>query len=142
MPTTQCQSDSQSPTVLDSTQSDSQIPTGSESTQSNNIGNTRTKCLYVNKMPIRSCLPDSHSILYSNSRTIYKYLAVFLRPVNAVLIMLLITYFTTDRVILSTFVLSGINNIITTPQDTIIDRENCVRIPVSNDRPNYRNTRL
>ena len=32
--------------------------------------------------------------------------------------------------------------IITTPQDAIIDRENRERIPVSNDRPNYQNTRL
>ena len=37
--------------------------------------------------------------------------------------MLLITYFTTDRVIPSKFVLSVINNIITTPQDAIIDRK-------------------
>ena len=73
-------------------------------------------------MPIRSRLTDVHSILYSNSRTRCKYVAVFLRPVNAVLIMLLITYFTTDRLLLSTFVLSVINNIITTPQDAIIDR--------------------
>ena len=36
--------------------------------------------------------------------------------------MLLITYFTKDRVLLSTFVLYAINNIITTPQDAIIDR--------------------
>ena len=35
-----------------------------------------------------------------------KYVAVFLRPVNDVLIMLLITYFTTDKLLLSTFVLS------------------------------------
>ena len=62
--------------------------------------------------------------------------------VNAVLIMLLITYFTTDRVLLSTFVLSVINNIITTPQDAIIDRENRGRILVSNNRPNHQNTRL
>ena len=37
--------------------------------------------------------------------------------------MLLITYFTTDRVLISTFVLSVINNIITTPQDAITDRK-------------------
>ena len=86
-------------------QSDSQSPTDSESTLSQNIGNARTKCLYVHKMPIRSRLLDGHSILYSNSRTRCKYVAVFLRPVNAVLIMLLITYFTTDRVLLSTFLL-------------------------------------
>ena len=61
---------------------------------------------------------------------------------NIVLIMLFIMYFTTDRVLLSTFVLSVINNIITAPQDAIIDRENRGRIPVSNDRPNYWNTRL
>ena len=48
-----CQSDSQSPTDLESTQSDSQSPTDLESTQSQNIGNARTKCLYVHKMPIR-----------------------------------------------------------------------------------------
>ena len=41
--------------------------------------------------------------------------------------MLLITYFTTDRVLLSTFVLSVINNIITTPKipssiEKIVDR--------------------
>ena len=128
-----CQSDSQSPTDSDSTQSDSQSSTDSELTQPQNICNARTKCLYVHEMPIHSCLIDGHSILYSNSRTRCKYAAVFFRPVNAVLIMLLITYFTTDRVILSTFVLSVINNIITTPQDAIIDRENCGRIPVSND---------
>ena len=60
---------------------------------------TCTKCQYV------SSLPDGQSILYSNSRTRCKYVAVFLRPVNAVLIMLLIMYFTTDRLLLSTFVL-------------------------------------
>ena len=69
-------------------------------------------------------------------RTRCKYVAVFLRPVNAVLIMLLITYFTTDRPLLSTFVLSVINNIITTTQDAIIDQENRGQIPVSDDRPN------
>ena len=42
-----CQSNSQSPTDLESTQSDSQSPTDSESTQSQNIGNARTKCQYV-----------------------------------------------------------------------------------------------
>ena len=72
-------------------------------------------------MPIHSRLTDGQSILYSNSRTRCKYVAVFLRLVNAVLIMLLIMYFTTDQVLLSKFVLSVINNIITTPQDTIID---------------------
>ena len=123
-------------------QSDSQSPTESESTQSQNIGNARTNFLYVHKMPIRSCLLDSHSIFYSNSRTRCKYVAVFIWPVNAVLIMLLITYFTTDRVLLSTFVLSVINNIITTPQDAIIDQESCGWIPISNDQPNYCNTRL
>ena len=61
-----------------------------------------TKCQYV------SSLPDGQSILNSNSRTRCKYVAVFLRPVNDVLIMLLITYFTTDRLILSTFVLSDV----------------------------------
>ena len=101
-----CQSNSQSPTDSELTQFDYQSPTYSESTQSQNIGNARTKCLYVHKMPIRSCLIDGYSILYSNSSTRCKYVAVFLRPVNAVLIMLLITYFTTDRVLLSTFVLS------------------------------------
>ena len=128
-----CKPNSESPTESESTQSDSQSPTDSESTQSQNKGNARTKCLYVHKMPIRSCLLDGHSILYSNSRTRCKYVAVFLQPVNAVLIMLLITYFTTDRVLLSTFLFSVINNIITTPQDAIIDRENRGRIPVSND---------
>ena len=49
--------------------------------------------------------------------------------------MLLITYFTTDRLLLSTFLLSVINNIITTPQNAIIDRENRGRIPVSNNDP-------
>ena len=49
---THCQSDSQSPTDLESTQSDSQSPTDLESTQSQNIGNARTKCLYVHGMPI------------------------------------------------------------------------------------------
>ena len=48
-----CQSISQSPTDLESTQSDSQSPTDLESTQSQNIGNARTKCLYVHEMPIR-----------------------------------------------------------------------------------------
>ena len=48
-----CQSNSQSPTDLESTQSDSQSPTDLESTQSQNIGNARTKCLYVHEMPRR-----------------------------------------------------------------------------------------
>ena len=39
-------------------------------------GNARTKCQYVHKMPIRSRLTDCHSILYSNSRTRWKYVAV------------------------------------------------------------------
>ena len=39
------------------------------------------------------------------------------------LIILLITYFNTYLVLLSTFVLSVLNNIITTPQDAIIDRK-------------------
>ena len=56
--------------------------------------------------------------------------------------MLLITYFTTDRVLLSTFVLSDINNIIRTPQDAIINRKNCGQITVSNDRANYQNCDL
>ena len=47
------QYDSQSPTDLESTQSDSQSPTDLESSQSQKIGNVRTKCLYVHKMPIR-----------------------------------------------------------------------------------------
>ena len=113
-----CQSDSHIPTDLESTQSDSQSPIDLESTQSQNIGNARTKFLYVHKIPICSRLLDGHSILYSNSRTRCKYVALFLWPVNAVLIMLLITYFTTDRLLLSTFVFSVINNIITTPQGT------------------------
>ena len=70
----------------------------------------------MHKIPIRSRLLDGHSILYSNSHTRCKYVAVFLWPVNAVLIMLLITYFTTDRVILSTFLLSVINNISPPPK--------------------------
>ena len=37
--------------------------------------------------------------------------------------MSLITYFTTDRVLLSTFVLSVINKIINTPHDAIIDQK-------------------
>ena len=62
-------------------------------------------------------------MLYSNSLTICKYL----RPVDAILIRILITYFTTDRVLLSTFVLSVINNISTTPKipssiEKIVDR--------------------
>ena len=109
-----CQSNSQSPTYLELTKSDSQSPTDSESTQSQNIGNTWTKFLYVHDMPIWSRLLDVHSILYSNSCTRCKYISVFLRPVNAVLIMLLITYFTIDRVLLSIFVLSY------TPVATII----------------------
>ena len=48
-----CQSDSHIPTDLELTQSDSQSPTDLESTQSQNIGNARTKCLYVHEMPIR-----------------------------------------------------------------------------------------
>ena len=48
-----CQSGSQIPTDLDSIQYNSQSPTDLESTKSQNIGNARTKCLYVHKMPIR-----------------------------------------------------------------------------------------
>ena len=47
-----CQSDSQSPTYLDSTQSNSQSLMDLESTQSQNIGNARMKCIYVHEMPI------------------------------------------------------------------------------------------
>ena len=54
------------------------------------------------------------------------------------LIILLITYFTTDQVLLSTFVLSVINKIIPTPQDAIIDRKNLGQISVSNDQSNRR----
>ena len=39
-------------------------------------GNTCTKCQYVHEIPIRSRLTDGHSTLYSNSRTICKYVAV------------------------------------------------------------------
>ena len=55
--------------------------------------------------------------------------------------MLLITYFTTDWFLLSTFVLSVINIIIPTPQNAIIDQKDRGRIPVSNDPSNRWNTR-
>ena len=47
-----CKYDSQSPMDLESTQSDSQSPTDLEPTQSQNIGNARTKCIYVHEMPM------------------------------------------------------------------------------------------
>ena len=101
-------------------QSDSQSLTDLESTQSQNISNARTTCQYVHEMPIRSCLTDSHSILYSNSRTRCKYVSVFLLPVNALLIMLLMMYFTTYQVLLSTFLLSITLFQQNCPTDTIV----------------------
>ena len=80
---------------------------------------------------------QSYTVTHTKNANMYP---SSLWPVNAVLIMLLITYFTTDQVLLSTFVLSVINNIITTPQDAIIDRKNCGRIPILNDRSKRRNT--
>ena len=60
-----------------------------------------------------------------------------------VVIMLLITYFTTDRVLLSTFVLSVINNIITTPKmpssiEKIVDRFPFPTIDPITGTPDYK----
>ena len=123
-------------------QSNSPSPTDSESTQSRNMimcaqnANTCTKCQYeiVSLMVIQS-----YTTTHEQNDNTYPY---YLRPVNAVLIILLIKYFTTYRVLLFTFVLSVINNIITTPQDAITDRNNHEQIPVSNDQSNRRNTGL
>ena len=60
----------------------------------------------------------------------------------SVVIMLLITDNTNVKSRGLSVVKYVINNIITTPQDAIINRENRGRIPVSDYRTNYRNTRL
>ena len=104
-------------------QSYSQSPTDSELTQSQNRvtcaqnANTSTKCQYVFIL-----LTSIQSYTVTQARCANTEPS-YLRPVNAVIIMLLITYFTTDRVLLSTFLLPVINNIITTHQYAIIDQK-------------------
>ena len=104
-------------------QSNSQSPTDSESTQSQNMvmrarnANACTKCQYV---VVLLTAIQYYTVTHTRDENIWP---SYLWPVNAVLIMLLITYFTEDRVILSAFLLSVINNIITTPKDSIIDRK-------------------